>query len=873
VNQAVKWAARIAAALALMAATAAAQEPAVQGFPFTIPNEGLAAGTAPAELTRPPAPAGAGGFVQAKGDGFRLSQSGEPVRFWGTNLCFGGAFPAHDVADRMARRMASLGINCVRFHHMDSSGYPNGIWATPGWGDFAHTTLSPEALDRLDYLIAQLKKNGVYADLNLHVSRSYGVEDGFPPVGTGESVPSYGKGVDNFFPKCIEEQKRYATMLLRHVNPYTGTAYADEPAVAIAEISNEDGLLSEWAGGGLDRLPGPYVEELGRQWNAWLARRYASTDALRAAWAVGGTQGGDTNLLLGVKPALELIDVAKADMMEAAAPGGTVRTVVVRTADPVSWHVQCIWAPLTIRKGAAYVLRLEMRANRTAEVDANCMMNHEPWEHLGLTANVGVTTEWKDYELTFTASQDDAPAANGQGGARITLSGLSQPGLEVSFTEPSLKAASIGGLLPGEELGGAGVAWPERAKLPARTPAVRLDVVRFLRDTEEAYWKGMCDFLHKDLGAKIAVTGTAAGNTSPYVAAETVDFVDGHAYWQHPHFPGQPWDPNNWLVRQAAMVNEPAGSTVAGLAGTRVLGSPYTVTEYNHPAPNRYEAEGFPLVAAIGSLQQWDGVFSFDYSGSARDEADHFDGYFDIVGHSGKLAEQPACADLLIRRPLAGTRALAYGYLSPDQRLDAMSHGLWGLSAYAAGVDRLAWLQRLVGLSTQPALPDVDSAASGAIAWNVENGRGLMTYKGNGAAGLIGFGAGKTLSVGGISLMPGMTSLDGFSVVMVNKLGGGQFGDNGRYLITAVARCWNAGMVWNQAGDSVGTQWGTGPTLCEGVPVTLRVDARRPARLFPLNPDGTRGAGLNAMVSKDGVNTFAVGPEHRTLWYELVIGE
>ena len=230
------------------------------GFPFAIPYGGLTSGTAPAALARPDAPAGAEGFVQVAGDRFVLSESGRPIRFWGTNLCFAGNFPPHDVAERMAARLASLGINCVRFHHADSAPFPRGIWEGQGWGDFPHEELSPEALERLDYLVAQLKQNGVYVNFNLHVSRQYGTKDGFPAVGEGETLTSYGKGMDLFYPRAIEEQKRYARMLLRHVNAYTGNAYAEEPAVAIVEINNEDGLIREWAGGGLDRMPAPYAQ-------------------------------------------------------------------------------------------------------------------------------------------------------------------------------------------------------------------------------------------------------------------------------------------------------------------------------------------------------------------------------------------------------------------------------------------------------------------------------------------------------------------------------------------------------------------------------------------------------------------------------------
>ena len=50
---------------------------------------------------------------------------------------------------------------------------------------------------------------------------------------------------------------------------------------------------------------------------------------------------------------------------------------------------------------------------------------------------------------------------------------------------------------------------------------------------------------------------------------------------------------NDWYVDNVALVNSPGG-TLAGLAARRVAGMAYTVSEYNHPEPNQYAAEGFP---------------------------------------------------------------------------------------------------------------------------------------------------------------------------------------------------------------------------------------------------------------------------------------
>ena len=94
------------------------------------------------------------------------------------------------------------------------------------------------------------------------------------------------------------------------------------------------------------------------------------------------------------------------------------------------------------------------------------------------------------------------------------------------------------------------------------------------------------------------IFGTIMAN-SPATVQSRLDVVDGHAYWQHPQFPGTPWDPVNWFQPNVSMVNTLGDdNTLAGLARQRVRGKPFTVTEYQHPSPNYYGAEGPLLLAA-----------------------------------------------------------------------------------------------------------------------------------------------------------------------------------------------------------------------------------------------------------------------------------
>ncbi|MBC7236085.1 MAG: hypothetical protein H5T69_09595, partial [Chloroflexi bacterium] len=75
----------------------------------------------------------------------------------------------------------------------------------------------------------------------------------------------------------------------------SGLRYADEPAIAIIELVNENSILDNWVRGILRGenteegaewvdLPPAYAKDLDRRWNTWLAQRYTDRDALLEAW-------------------------------------------------------------------------------------------------------------------------------------------------------------------------------------------------------------------------------------------------------------------------------------------------------------------------------------------------------------------------------------------------------------------------------------------------------------------------------------------------------------------------------------------------------------------------------------------------------------
>lgn len=181
-------------------------------------------------------PAGKHGFLTVQGEHFAF-EDGTQARFWGTNFNSGANFPPREISEMVARRLAKVGVNMVRFHQMDAE------WSTPNLFTFNrarpknHTrSFDAESLDRLDYLIHCLRNEGIYIYLDMLTYRQFLPGD---EVEACEQLPQAAKPYHYFDPRLIERQKEFAHALWTHVNPYTGLAYKDDPAIALTEIVNE----------------------------------------------------------------------------------------------------------------------------------------------------------------------------------------------------------------------------------------------------------------------------------------------------------------------------------------------------------------------------------------------------------------------------------------------------------------------------------------------------------------------------------------------------------------------------------------------------------------------------------------------------------
>jgi len=312
----------------------------------------------------------------------------------------------------------------------------------------------------------------------------------------------------------------------------------------------------------------------------------------------------------------------------------------------------------------------------------------------------------------------------------------------------------------------------------------------------------------------------------------------------------------------------------------------YTVSEYNHPAHNSFGAEGFPMIAAFGAFQKWDGVFSFTYSHNEDFQPEAITGYFDIKGDPTRLVHMPACAALFLRGDAAGARRT----LSVPMSLEAEREKLYetlnprSLTADGFGLDPRWTILHAVELHLQggeraelPGLPaDASEFVSdtGQLRWNVEEpGAGYFTADTPNTKLFTGFVRGRTIRLGDATLSVGKTRLDWATVSMVSIDGTG-FAAPGRLLIAASGWMQNTAAELEDLGGGRVTlrdRWGQAPILCEGVAaeITLPVAPER-VGFYALDESGNRRE-AGGVADRSGEALIRLDPADRTLWYEAVI--
>ncbi|MFQ3587510.1 MAG: hypothetical protein SNJ76_07585 [Fimbriimonadaceae bacterium] len=231
------------------------------------------------------APAGRRGRIEMDGD--HLVYGGERIRLWGVNVCFADCAPPKELAERRADFYARMGINAVRLHK-----YADG----PGWAGIQSAEKFAEfdaaALDRMDYFVAQLKARGIFVKLSPTFMVKLGrgdreyvpYMDEFGRLGDARDARLDTRHGSIYLSRELQDlQIRQTVGILRHRNPYTGLTYAEDPAIAIVEMFNEDSALFFGTMRQLQTVP-TLRRRASAQFTQWLRRKYGTEARLMEAW-------------------------------------------------------------------------------------------------------------------------------------------------------------------------------------------------------------------------------------------------------------------------------------------------------------------------------------------------------------------------------------------------------------------------------------------------------------------------------------------------------------------------------------------------------------------------------------------------------------
>lgn len=179
-------------------------------------------------------PAGRFGPVKATEGHLHFTRGGNRARFLGVQLLPPAAYRSREAADALAERLARSGINLVRLGDLDTPLGPERSLFDDSFDNTDH--LDAVALARLDHLAAALKARGVYFALEIQGARQFRADDGVPLPGT---LPPGGGPAAVFDPRLAKKAENAARLLLSHVNPETGVAWKDEPALAWVTLAGE----------------------------------------------------------------------------------------------------------------------------------------------------------------------------------------------------------------------------------------------------------------------------------------------------------------------------------------------------------------------------------------------------------------------------------------------------------------------------------------------------------------------------------------------------------------------------------------------------------------------------------------------------------
>ncbi len=195
-----------------------------------------------------------------------------------------------------------------------------------------------------------------------------------------------------------------------------------------------------------------------------------------------------------------------------------------------------------------------------------------------------------------------------------------------------------------------------------------LDFVRFLSEMDKQYFETMRLAVRSEVGELVPLTGTQMyyGGIINADSQRNMDYLDQHFYVDHYDFPHQSWDRNDWRIRDHSAVRE-GWEPLLKQAFYRDIQKPFVISEFNQAYPNRQSAEIMPVVVAVASAQDWDGLFLFQYADGNTWRA--LPDSFNLSGMGGQIVTTGISAAMFRQFQIPVLREQSFVTMTPDTRV------------------------------------------------------------------------------------------------------------------------------------------------------------------------------------------------------------
>ena len=170
----------------------------------------------------------------------RWKDDRKEVTLFGANYVLPTASDYRAAGYLRADRKHMIDEDMAQFARMGFDGLRLTFWGDWEASDSAGNLIQNDHLDLQDYLIAKARERGIYmlfSPIQLYSANwPDALEQDATTPGFGRV---FGKGKMGTDAAAIAAQVNYLRQILNHVNPYTGTALKDEPAILFIELVNE----------------------------------------------------------------------------------------------------------------------------------------------------------------------------------------------------------------------------------------------------------------------------------------------------------------------------------------------------------------------------------------------------------------------------------------------------------------------------------------------------------------------------------------------------------------------------------------------------------------------------------------------------------